>query len=192
MKNDFIKTYVNTLDKSQCDVIISDFKHLESQGYLMEHSNTDKSKINDNRLGYSEALISVLRQEDRLFLLDCIRHKLVEYVEEYQEGIFSPSSSVGMAVEDVLIQRTRPSEGYHVWHCERQNMASSSRVLSWILYLNDIEDGGETEFLYHSKRIKPEAGTLLVFPAGFTHAHRGNPPLIDDKFIVTGWNRYKT
>ena len=61
------------------------------------------------------------------------------------------------------------------------------RVLSWILYLNDVEEGGETEFLYQSMRFKPKAGTFILFPAHFTHTHRGNPPLSGVKYIATGW-----
>tara|TARA_R110000868_G_scaffold16539_1_gene73910 strand:+ start:347 stop:526 length:180 start_codon:yes stop_codon:yes gene_type:complete len=56
-----------------------------------------------------------------------------------------------------------------------------------MLYLNDVEEGGETELLYQSRRIKPQKGTLTMFPASFTHTHRGNPPLSNDKYIVTGW-----
>jgi len=53
--------------------------------------------------------------------------------------------------------------------------------------LNDVEEGGETEFLYLKKRFKPIRDRLLIFPAGFTHTHRGNPPLSGDKYILTGW-----
>jgi hypothetical protein len=56
-----------------------------------------------------------------------------------------------------------------------------------MVYLNDIEDGGETEFLYLSKRVKPVTGRVLLWPAGYTHTHRGNPPLKDTKYIITGW-----
>ena len=56
-----------------------------------------------------------------------------------------------------------------------------------MLYLNDVKEGGETEFLYQHKRYQPKEGTLLIFPAGFTHTHRGNPPISNDKYIVTGW-----
>jgi hypothetical protein len=56
-----------------------------------------------------------------------------------------------------------------------------------MLYLNDVEEGGETEFLYLKKRIKPQQNRLLIWPAGFTHTHRGNPPLSNNKYIITGW-----
>mgnify|MGYP003351836575 CR=1 FL=1 len=57
----------------------------------------------------------------------------------------------------------------------------------YLMYLNDVEEGGETEFLYYPKRIKPKKGTLIMWPAGFTHTHRGNPPISNEKYIVATW-----
>ena len=54
----------------------------------------------------------------------------------------------------------------------------------------DRDEGGETEFLYQSMRVKPKQGTLLIWPAAFTHTHRGNPPLSNEKYIVTGWTEF--
>ena len=63
----------------------------------------------------------------------------------------------------------------------------SARKLVIQLYLNTIEEGGETEFLYINKRIKAEQGRLTIFPAAFTHTHRGNPPIGQDKYIISTW-----
>jgi len=87
------------------------------------------------------------------------------------------------------MQRTKPCEGFHQWHCERVT-EESNRVLAWSLSLNDEYTGGETEFLHQSKRYKPMTGDLLVWPAGFTHIHRGNPPLDGEKYIATGWYEF--
>ena len=56
-----------------------------------------------------------------------------------------------------------------------------------MIYLNDVEEGGETEFLYQKMRIKPTKNTCLLWPGSFTHLHRGLPPLSGSKFILTGW-----
>ena len=60
-------------------------------------------------------------------------------------------------------------------------------MVAWMVYLNDVEEGGETEFLYQSLRIKPKANMAVLWPGSFTHIHRGNPPLSGDKYILTGW-----
>ena len=58
---------------------------------------------------------------------------------------------------------------------------------TWMLYLNTVQEGGETEFLYKSLRVQPKAGRFVLWPSGYTHTHRGNPPLNQDKYILTGW-----
>ena len=83
-------------------------------------------------------------------------------------------------------QRTRPGEGFHIWHYENSGDVSHRKLVT-MLYLNTIEEGGETEFLYLKKREKPIEGKLLIFPSSFTHTHRGNPPLKGDKYILTSW-----
>lgn len=85
------------------------------------------------------------------------------------------------------IQKTEPSQGYHVWHCENSGREHANRILVFILYLNDVEEGGETEFLYMKRRITAKKGRLTIFPAGFPHTHRGNPPISGTKYILTGW-----
>ena len=85
------------------------------------------------------------------------------------------------------IQKTIPGEGYHTWHYEDAIQKTRDRIATFILYLNDVEDGGETEFLYYPKRIKPEQGKLILWPAGYTHTHRGNQPLSGEKYILTSW-----
>ncbi len=86
------------------------------------------------------------------------------------------------------IQETEPRGGYHSWHHEQSwDMSSRNTVLAWSLFLNDVNEGGELEFLYQSLRIKPVRNHFLIWPAGYTHLHRGNPPLKDPKLIFTGW-----
>ena len=90
--------------------------------------------------------------------------------------------------KEVKLQKKPPRGGYHQWHCEQCNNDTSSRVLGWMVYLNDIPDGeGETEFIWQKLRVKPESGKFLIWPASFTHTHRGNPVYSCDKYIATGW-----
>ena len=86
---------------------------------------------------------------------------------------------------NVAVQKTEPGQGYHRWHCEQAK--HSHRVAACMMYLNDDFEGGETEFLYQNKRIVPKRGQFLIWPATYTHAHRGNPPLSGKKYITTSW-----
>ena len=85
------------------------------------------------------------------------------------------------------MQETKKGEGYHAWHCEMTSMGNRNRFLVISLYLNTVEKGGETEFLHQGLRVTPVKNRLVMFPATYTHVHRGNPPLSGSKYIITGW-----
>lgn len=81
--------------------------------------------------------------------------------------------------------------GYPHWHSEQFPQLGHNealhRVVLYMFYLNDVAEGGETEFLYQGRKLKPTKGTMVIAPAGFTHSHRGNMPLSGDKYIATSW-----
>jgi hypothetical protein len=86
------------------------------------------------------------------------------------------------------IQKTLPTEGYHVWHIEYgKGYENEARAFVFSIYLNDVEEGGETEFLHFSKRVKPKKGRIVIWPAAFPYVHRGNPPLSGEKYLLTSW-----
>ena len=86
--------------------------------------------------------------------------------------------------------------GYHHWHSEIYPQADGvealRRVLLWQFYLNDVDEGGETSFLYQDRKISARKGRLVIAPAGFTHTHRGEVPISGDKYILTSWILFKT
>lgn len=112
------------------------------------------------------------------------------YYEEYSKHYWLLKEAPRHYVHTIKIQKTLPSQGYHMWHTENLSLDYKSRVTAFMVYLNDVEDGGETEFLFESLRVKPTKGTLVVWPAGYTHAHRGNPPLSGVKYVVTSWTEF--
>ena len=79
------------------------------------------------------------------------------------------------------IQRTQPGDFYD-WHHDYMG----TRIFTFIWYLNDIKEGGYTEFLDGTK-IQPETGKLVIFPATWMYVHRGVTPVNETKYICTGW-----
>jgi prolyl 4-hydroxylase len=75
-------------------------------------------------------------------------------------------------------------------HCEREGVPSMHRVFAWMTYLNDVEDGGETFFEHYNLKIKPEIGKTLIWPAEWTHSHRGEVLNKGLKYIITGWMHF--
>ncbi|PCO05341.1 proline hydroxylase [Microbulbifer flavimaris] len=101
-------------------------------------------------------------------------------------------------LDGINLQHYRQAEGgYHHWHSEHfphptdPQQHSLHRVLLWLLYLNDVEEGGETEFFYQGAKLKPKKGSLVLAPCGFTHTHRGNVPRSGDKYVLTSWVLYR-
>lgn len=80
---------------------------------------------------------------------------------------------------------------YNYWHCENypspQGAEPLHRTLLFMFYLNDVTEGGETDFYYQSKSIQPKKGRMVIAPAYFTHTHRGRVPISNDKYILTSW-----
>ena len=84
-------------------------------------------------------------------------------------------------------QKTFPSEGFHLWHCEYTHLPKYlNRWGVYTVYLNDIEEGGETEFV-DGTLVKPKTGQLLIFPTSWYMAHRGRMPISNKKYIITSW-----
>ena len=93
-------------------------------------------------------------------------------------------------LEGVNIQHYMKGEqAYHAWHSEKSFYVDVTipRHLTFVTYLNDVPEGGETEFLYQKVRIKPKKGTTVIFPVEWMFTHRGLPSEFYDKYIVTGW-----
>lgn len=90
-----------------------------------------------------------------------------------------------------LQKYVKASGGYHHWHSEiyPQNASCDSlhRALLFQFYLNDVEEGGETEFFYQKRKIEARQGRLIIAPAGFTHTHKGHVARSGDKYIATSW-----
>ena len=49
-----------------------------------------------------------------------------------------------------------------MFHGENINWNLHTRTMAWMVYLNDVEEGGETEFLYQQLKVKPKKGTVVI------------------------------
>lgn len=203
----FIYVKDDVLTEETCQNIIKGFEYIDScdrtydRGYVPT-VNVQDSSCNIGMLRQiAQVVLGPLYSEDITHLLQTeINTCLYEYVRKYETGMFSVlkdsnprPTSLGdypVLLTGAKLQKTRPSEGYHVWHAESTSLMYKCRAISYILYLNDVSEGGETEFIHLSERVAPKAGRMLIFPAGWTHTHRGNPPLVEDKYIATGWMEY--
>ena len=85
-----------------------------------------------------------------------------------------------------------PNKYYSHIHCENATTEPriSNRCLAWMIYLNDIKEGGGTHFIHQDFTTKPVAGNLYIWPAGWTHMHVGVNAPYESKYTITGWAEY--
>ena len=108
-------------------------------------------------------------------ILDCIS----QYVSK------SPVlQSYDLQITGYKIQMYAKNEGYFRWHADSVGHHNGNRVIAMVLYLNDIELGGETEFFYQGIKVAPKAGHLVLFPTGWNYMHCGHISRSSDKYII--------
>jgi len=183
----FIGIFDNYIDPKECDKMIKLFEERHKFRETLERFQTEKAAIThkkDRALFLNHENVDVYYEEAKtlLFNLDIALKTYMEntsinqYYHRYEYTVMK-------------IQKTYPAEGYHVWHVEwsPKTMDFMKRMLVWAVYLNDVEEGGETEFLHQSIRVKPKKGRIVIFPAAFPYVHRGNQPLSGEKYLLTSW-----
>ena len=187
-EENFIGIFENSFSKEFCEKHIHMFETYRQSGMVYRRN---KEYVNDESIS--------MPINHGVYNSDSV--SLIHYCKEFSEIFFPLYDQYAYnfpilnrvskhAIYEIKLQKTVPGQGYHIWHTEHEDKITRDRLLTFTLYLNDIEEGGETEFLYLKKRFKPTQGTCLIWPSGFTHAHRGNPPLNKDKYIITGWLEY--
>jgi hypothetical protein len=181
--NQFIGIYENVLSEDECKNIIDLF---ESDLNNKIDNNGDTQFVKDKMERYDYQKIYPSNDISNLIVLK-VNEVLNKCIELYAKEFWIVKQLKATSLE-IKLQKTPPKGGYHVWHSEQDNIKHANRVLAWTIYLNDILNGeGETEFLWQGLRVQPKAGTVSIFPAFFTHTHRGNPVYSCNKYIATGW-----
>jgi hypothetical protein len=178
--NNFIAGWIHPNDKI-CNDILEYFENSE-QKFSGRTSKGIKTDIKDSIDCWLNGKV-----------LDSYYEYLSESVKQYVELYpFCNFYSPWRTIEPVLISHFKPGGGFFAWHSERisSRFPSTSRHLVFMTYLNDVDDGGETEWYHQKIKIKPRKGLTVIWPADWTFTHRGIPSDTQDKYIVTGWINY--
>lgn len=188
---DFIGFYENVFPQGFCQHVISEFDKVFEKGLCGTRKINEKVKRHI--------------KNDSFYFLDMTphdgsfsqfhEHSVKHVLQNGLQRCFDAYTNQYDILQDLMlrsttikIQKTNPGEGYHVWHCEQNNQSMANRCLAWAIYLNDIDEAGETEFLYQKLRVPPKENTCIIWPAAYTHTHRGNVVHGEkSKYIVTGW-----
>lgn len=88
-------------------------------------------------------------------------------------------------MEQLQLLHYQEGNGFYKTHWD--DGPSMHRIFSALLYLNDVEEGGETYFNKFDISIQPKAGRLALFPANYAFEHEARTPTKGDKFVVVTW-----
>lgn len=189
--NNFISIFNYNVDKDTCTGLIELFEKANSGGHTQEgrtgleidRKRKDSLDLNSTYLsdelkkGYEITLNNYFQHLNSAYSKYIKRYEELKYPKTYHNGIVSYN-----------IQRYNPNgQAYHAWHYESPHPLVCNRVLAWMSYLNTVKKGGETEFKYYNLKVSPQQGTTLIWPASFTHTHRGLTAPKETKYIITGW-----
>jgi len=196
--SDFIYIKENAFDYAFCNELI--------QLHLANSSNVIEGQVGPNLVDYNfkKSLDYDLARDKGHYvkygslIVDTIGKVFEEYSDslphqsEFQTKIefFAKNKQ---QIPTFQIQKYNKGDGhFNGWHYENASLRSSLRTFVFIIYLNEVNEGGETEILFSNQKIKPKVGTVLIHPAFYPFVHRGNMPISNDKYILTGWLEYTT
>ena len=124
---------------------------------------------------------------------DIVREGVVKGLDLYVEKYWTLKTGAQFYIyPHYNIQYYGDGDGYFASHIEYMPWPGTSfayRLLAWMINLNDAQCG--TEFVLQKQILKAQMGNLSIWPAYWTHHHKGVCPNVGDKYIVTGWCTYK-
>jgi len=171
------------IDKSFCDTVVNHFKSNIHKAKAGRISNIKGDVVDKD---YKESFDLDFIDDN---LCDAFSPYLTKAIKEYEKQykVLKEVTSYSI-IENPRIQYYKKGWGFKKWHNERASHLN--RMLVWMVYLNDVEDGG-TEFKYQKLKIPAKKGLFLMWPSDFTHTHRGIISHTKEKYILTGWLGYK-
>ena len=183
MNDNFIIRYKGAFSREDCDTIIKHVENFEDNN-LLYYQEEDRHLQDHKTISINNSYEVDLPAAALISRLILPKHK--PCVDDYIQR-FSILGQSKFTIYDVKLKKVPCGGGFHAWHYENGSMISASRMFVIQLYLNDGFEGGETEFLYQNLREEAVAGDVIIFPAGYTHVHRGNPPIGGTKYTATSW-----
>lgn len=189
----------NVLSQVRCKEIIDKFendKHFQGKtglGVDIDIKNSKDMHVSTAEQNWSEEdkLFSQIISEGHVNYYAHLNNesKFYYFTNPQIKHKYDPHHSENLELFDTgyQIQKTKTGKGY-VWHTDFSLDFGGLRYLTFILYLNTVEEGW-TQF-YNGDQISPKAGRLVFFPATWTYVHQGYPPK-QTKYIMTGWMHTK-
>ncbi len=190
-EKNFISIYDNALTPEECK-FIKDYH--DSDDYLLSIrqegktlGDTVQKQWKDSHDRYMAMYIDGAYQNNGIN--NIIAKSIKEHIEKYKKE--NPELNLldkWVIRDNYNLQKYSPGGGYHVLHCENYNTGKHrTNILAWMYYLNTVREGGGTYFSNFDLTVNAVEGRLVIWPAYWTHFHKGIVSKTYDKYIATGW-----
>ena len=178
-----IRIYENALDPKMCEHIIEMYESNESSWERFD---------NNRKPNFTQLNLTKLSQgsEHLEYINNYISGRVSLYKDNYLNDFGKEYFPMNYAYEEFRIKKYN-NDGQDAFdiHVDVMDHPSSKRFLSFFWYLNDVEDGGETVFWDY--KIKPKAGTLVIFPPMWMFPHSGREPISGPKYLLSTYLHYE-
>jgi prolyl 4-hydroxylase len=129
-------------------------------------------------------------EQEKYKIFNTYINNVVNCFNDYKEQWPFLNTIKGMEIGTFNLQKYSPGGHFSAVHTERASSSTMHRVLAFMTYLNDVEEGGETSFHYYDINVQPKKGKTIIWPAEWTHAHSGGLVKQGCKYITTGWIQF--
>jgi len=190
--SDFIRSYPTALDSETCRAIIE--KYLEDP-----RKRNESSEVGGFHPAKTSLDLNISAFEDWKELDEKVHWAVGATFNRYVEECPSLRYALNWPIKDNGFQiqhyRANGRDGFD-WHVDiggrmqPDGLRCATRILAGILYLNTVDEGGETEFSVQQVKLRPEEGTMVWFPVSFEYLHRGCVPVSGPKYIISTFIGY--
>lgn len=184
----------NALDSGVCDRVMAVSKKMWDEIFnpgktMAGYDPSMKETMDWTLTDFSSHMPSKEIVSESIELDGIIFNSLGSVIKQYIAEYSGMDSWVrGMRDTSYLVQVYKRGEGFYKPHVDAApwlGYPQSLRALACVMYLNTVDEGGETEFTEHGLKVSPKQGTMLMFPACWTHPHAARIPISGDKWIIS-------
>lgn len=168
----------NVLSNEECDELI----------------RLSKDKMQRSKIG-STREVDELRTSSSMFFQEG-ENEIVARVEKRISSIMSIPIEHGEGLQILKYTPGQEYKAHYDFFSSTSKVANNNRISTLIMYLNDVEQGGETFFPKLNLSVTPQKGMAVYFEYFYNDEdlnkltlHGGAPVITGEKWVATQWMR---
>lgn len=154
--------------------------------------STDKMKRSKIGMTREE---NELRTSSSMFIEES-ENKIVERVEKRISAIMNIPIEHGEGLQILQYTPGQQYKAHYDFFSSSSKMVNNNRISTLVMYLNDVEQGGETFFPKLNLSVTPKKGMAVYFEYFYNDQalndltlHGGAPVITGEKWVATQWMR---